>query len=314
MSIDLPLIVKYRPSTFDEMVGHQDIRRALVRAITGTAAPHCYLMTGPGGIGKTTTARIIASMLECEVIEIDAASNAGVDDMRKVVELGSYMSLAGSGTRMIIIDECHTLSKPAWQALLKILEEPPPWLYFALCTTQLDKVPDTVMQRCYHVPLRSLPASEIQTMLEAIIDIEEWKVDPDVFMLVIESAAGSMRKAISIMQSVWDAPSREEASRIISLTEASEPVLALAKYLVSGGPYKWDKAQALIEAVGDEDWDGAYMAIGRYIAGAMAKAKKHESARAQWELLEALTFPVNTLDRKVAFFTALGKIIFLQPT
>jgi DNA polymerase-3 subunit gamma/tau len=307
-----PLITKYRPADFSDMIGHREIVRSLERAIAGSAAPHCFLLTGPGGTGKTTTARILASRLGAEIIETSGAEKSGTDDMRQIVELGSHMSLSGSGKRMIIIDECHALSKSAWQVLLKLLEEPPEWLYVSLCTTEAGKVPDTIMQRCYPVAFRSLSPVDIQTMLDIIIDIEEWTVVPDVFSLIVEEARGSMRKAITYLQAVWDAPSREEASRIISLQESSEPVSDLAKYLVKGGPYKWDIIQPILARIPDEDWDGAYIQIGRYIAGAMMNSKKQEAATKQWELLEALTFPVNTVDRKVAFYTALGKIVFLK--
>lgn len=307
--MNVPLINKYRPASFDEMVGHASIKQALQRALASDSQPHSFLMTGPGGIGKTSSARIIASMLECEVVEISAAENSGTDAMRELIELGNHMSLTGSGRRMIIVDECHGLSKAAWQVLLKILEEPPTWLYLALCTTEHTKVPDTVVQRCYHIALRPLPPKEIEELLSLIIEMEGWQVQDDVFSAVIQASNGSPRKAISILQAVWDAPSREEVSRIINLFDTSEPVIDLCKYLVDGGR-EWDKLKGLLERIEDDEWDRSHILICRFIAAAMMRAKSAEAAKKLWSMIDALTFPVETYDRKVAFYAALGKIVF----
>jgi DNA polymerase III gamma/tau subunit len=651
------IITKYRPTSFDEMVGHEAIRRALADAVLGGTAPHAYLMTGPGGIGKTTTARILANMLECEVLEIDAASNSGVEEARQIAELGNHMSLTGAGRRMIIVDECfapgtrvntptgfsfieslkpgdfilgakgakrikrtiinsvplsrimelrlangvsirvsedhaflsntgwvmakdtphvesistiyaylpnkmqemwdelyeqgrgrallqrlfsahlsrmrqplleqcermlknmrlrysssekrraafgasesihahsaaalkrirrwaqescsvfaahavlqsyekpshnfkndgdqtqkwnfdsgqtlarrewtrafeaavdaelsdrwfdgvcnpnaesskrgalsarlqnrysdtiqktsnrggwgkpsisdakgfgrqegsspasirvegssrlqpgdiarlrdsgqthfangvecayfydleiedhpsygvenlivhncHTLSKQAWQALLKVLEEPPSHLYFSLCTTELAKVPDTIVQRCYHVPLKPVSTEEMEELLLAICEMEEWEPDPDVLTLVIQAATGQPRKALSMLQAVHKAPSKEEAARIITLQEMSTPLIELCKLLVKGPT--WDTIKPLLLAIQDEEWKDASLLAGRWLAKAMVMARTEANATRIWVMLDALTFPVDTFDRKIAFYAALGKMLW----
>jgi DNA polymerase-3 subunit gamma/tau len=302
------IITKYRPTSFDEMVGHEAIRRALADAVLGGTAPHAYLMTGPGGIGKTTTARILANMLECEVLEIDAASNSGVEEARQIAELGNHMSLTGAGRRMIIVDECHTLSKQAWQALLKVLEEPPSHLYFALCTTELAKVPDTIVQRCYHVPLKPVSTEEMEELLLAICEMEEWEPDPDVLTLVIQAATGQPRKALSMLQAVHKAPNKEEAARIITLQEMSSPLIELCKLLVKGPT--WDSIKPLLLAIQDEEWKEASLLAGRWLAKAMVMARTEANATRIWVMLDALTFPVDTFDRKIAFYAALGKMLW----
>ncbi len=136
MAISQQLINKYRPETWDEVVGHDEVLTALQRALSQDTRPHSFLLSGPPGLGKTTLARIIAGDLHCEIVEISGATHSGVDNMREIVELGSHMSLSGAGRRMFILDECQRISKGGWDALLKITEEPPEHLFFALCTTE----------------------------------------------------------------------------------------------------------------------------------------------------------------------------------
>lgn len=223
------------------------------------------------------------------------------------LEIDGHPSYSAEG---LLVHNCHTLSKNGWDVLLKILEEPPPWLYFSLCTTNVPKVPPAIVSRCYHIALRPLAPQEIEELLLLIIDVEEWQVAGDVLTAVIQAAGGSPRQAISLLQAVRDAPNKEEVGRIIALFELSEPIIALCQYLVSASQYDWPKIRAFLEAVPDGEWDNSTVLIGRYIAGAMMKAKKREDAERLWKMIDAITFPVETFDRKVAFYAALGKIIF----
>jgi DNA polymerase III gamma/tau subunit len=305
-----PLITRYRPAAFDEMIGHEAMRASLTRVLESDSAPHAFLMTGPGGIGKTTSARIIATMLQCEILEISAAEYSGTDDMRNVIETGHHMALGGSGRRMIIIDECHGLSKAAWQVLLKLLEEPPEHLYLALCTTEVSKVPDTIQQRCFHVLLKPLSVREIEELLLLVCELEGWQVNPDVMTAVIQAALGSPRKALTLLQKVWDAPSIDEARRIIDIFDQSEPFNDLCKALVMTGGAPWPKLQPLLERIDDEEWEKAHIQVGRFLAACMKNAKKADEAQRYWSMLDAFTFPVETYDKKVAFYAALGKILW----
>jgi DNA polymerase-3 subunit gamma/tau len=310
MDNSAPLITKYRPENWDEFVGNEEAIHALKRVLaTASARPHAYLFTGPSGIGKTTAARIVAKHFQADVQEIDAASNSGVDAMRSLVEFSQYMGMGGTGERLLIIDEAHALSKPAWQAILKLLEEPPVHLYLALCTTELVKVPETIQTRCYHTVLRPIKAPEMEDLLEAICGAEGWVVNKDVFALAIQAATGQPRKALSILQSIHDAPSRDEAKRIISLQEASDPMIELLQHLISG-KRSWTIVSGCLRKIEADSFEEASIIAGRYIAGALLNCDDEKRASRIWQLLEALFFPAETWDKRTAFTAAIGRMIW----
>jgi len=306
-----PLITRYRPSTFEEVLGHDDQVNALKRVLKTDTRPHAYLLTGPSGIGKTTIARIIATAIDAEVLEIDAASNSGIDAVRQLNELGQHMSLYGADARMFIIDECHGLSRPAMQALLKLLEDPPEHLYLALATTELQRIPETILTRCYHIPLRPIKPTEIEDLLSVICECENWTPNPDVLQMIVQGSTGQPRKALSLLQACYDAPSREEAKRIIALLETSEPLLDLLRILVSGRR-DWKLVQSYLEQIDDADFEEASVGAGRYIINAMLKEPEEKKAASMWALLEALVYPTATFDRKASFFAAIGRYLWTK--
>lgn len=304
-----PLITKYRPQCWAEVIGHEEVVRALQRVLKSPARPHAYLFTGPAGLGKTSMARIVASEIGADVHELDAASQRSIDAARELIEQGQFRPLSGAAAKMFLIDEVHGLTALAMDALLKVLEEPPDHLYFALCTTEGSKIKETIVSRCYHVPLRPLRARDIEDLITAVSDIEDWRVDSDVLQMIVGASTGQPRKALSLLQACHDAPSRDEARRIISLLEPSEPIMDMLRD-ITGGRRSWAVIRSHLQKMGDEDFDGLSATAARYLSTAMVNQENERDARALWVLLDALTFPTASFDRRAAFMAACGRMLF----
>lgn len=213
---------KWRPRRFQELVGQEHVVRALTHALETDRVHHAFLFTGTRGVGKTTIARIFAKSLNCErgvsaepcgtcnncvdidagrfldLLEIDAASNTGVDDVREVIENAQYRPARGA-YKVYLIDEVHMLSKSAFNALLKTLEEPPPHAKFLLATTDPQKLPVTVLSRCLQFNLRRLSEAEIEGQLGRILAAEDIAAEPAAIAEVARGGRGSMRDALSLL-------------------------------------------------------------------------------------------------------------------
>lgn len=218
----LVLARKWRPGGFEDLVGQESISRILTNAIGQGRIAHAYLFSGPKGVGKTTTARILAKALNCEqgptgkpcgacisctgiadgssmdVTEIDGASNNSVNDIRELREHVKYAP-AGGKYKIYIIDEAHMLSDAAFNALLKTLEEPPPHVIFVLATTASRKIPATVLSRCQHLPFRRIQTQRIKERLSAISASEGIKISGAALEMIARAADGSMRDSLTIL-------------------------------------------------------------------------------------------------------------------
>ena len=214
---------KYRPKEWDEVMGQDHVVTTLRNAITADRVAHAYLFAGSRGTGKTTLARLLAKAVNClhpepskrpdnecencravnenrflDLMEIDAASNNGVDDVRELRDKINFSPSQGK-FKIYIIDEVHMLSTPAFNALLKTLEEPPPHAIFVLATTEIHKIPATVLSRCQRHEFRRVPVDEIVTNLKMIIRAENIQADDDALVQIARQSAGGMRDAISLL-------------------------------------------------------------------------------------------------------------------
>jgi len=216
---------KYRPETFDQVVGQGHVTSTLRAALRKGKLSHAYLFSGPRGCGKTTVARLLAKAINCtapkdgdpcgqcdicraiarggdlDVLEIDAASNTGVDNIRELRDMAQY-SASGGGSRVFIIDEVHMLSKGAFNALLKILEEPPARVYFFFATTEPNKIPRTILSRCQRFDFRLLGRDELAGRLREVSAAEGVTIDEAGLRLLVSLAEGSMRDGLSLLDQV----------------------------------------------------------------------------------------------------------------
>ncbi len=216
------LALKYRPQTFDDLIGQKFLAETIINSIKANKIPNAYLFTGIRGVGKTTTARIVAKTLNClngtenkckvkcdncdaitnsshiDVLEMDAASKTGVDDVRDLIEFSRYGPTSAK-YKIFIIDEVHMLSKQAFNALLKTLEEPPEYLKFIFATTEIKKIPVTVVSRCQRFDLSRVKSSELLEYIKIIKDKENGKITDDALKLIVKISEGSVRDALSLL-------------------------------------------------------------------------------------------------------------------
>src|SRR6516164_6607131 len=215
---------KYRPQKFSDVIGQEHVTRTLKNAIEQERIAHGYIFSGHRGIGKTTVARILAMALNCQsqdhpvpepcgvcdscreiragnsvdVIEIDAATNRGIDEIRELREAARYRP-ARDRYKIYILDEAHQITDAAFNALLKTLEEPPSHVVFMMATTQPEDIPQTIRSRCQHFSFHAVRFDEIVSQLTAVAQLEKINADRDAIALLAEAGDGSMRDALSIM-------------------------------------------------------------------------------------------------------------------
>ena len=216
------LALKYRPQNFDDLIGQDIVVETITNSIKANKVPNAYLFTGIRGVGKTTIARIVAKALNCsngienkckvkcdncdaitnsnhiDVLEMDAASRTGVDDVRELIEFSRY-GPTSSKYKIFIIDEVHMLSKQAFNALLKTLEEPPEYLKFIFATTEIKKIPVTVISRCQRFDLLRIRSSELFNYIKKIKDKEGGKITDEALKLIVKISEGSVRDALSLL-------------------------------------------------------------------------------------------------------------------
>jgi hypothetical protein len=212
------LLTKYRPTSFAEVIGHEAVIRSL-RSVLAAGSCRAFLLSGPSGVGKTTLASIIASMLGARdslaLVEIDGARFSGIDTMREVTELARRPPLSIK-TRVIIIDECHALSQPAWVSLLKSIEEPGRGTYWIFCSTDAARLPETIRTRCTPYHLAPVPAREIAGLLTRIAAHEKMKVPASIIKLCVREAHGSPRQALVNLGMCSKVEDRREAMALLS--------------------------------------------------------------------------------------------------
>ena len=253
---------KWRPLAWDEVVSQEHVIQTLKNAVTGERVAHAYLFSGPRGTGKTTAARLLAKAVNClnedkakrpcnecahclavnenrfmDLIEIDAASNTSVEDVRDLRDKINFSPSQGT-YKVYIIDEVHMLSTAAFNALLKTLEEPPPHAIFILATTEIHKIPATVLSRCQRHEFRRFPLSEITRRLELICKEEKLNADPEALTMIARQSAGGMRDAISLLDqlaSTGDHITLELAQTVLG-TAASQSVIGLVQAVIEKEP------------------------------------------------------------------------------
>ena len=260
------LALKYRPQNFDDLIGQDVVAETITNSIVANKVPNAYLFTGIRGVGKTTIARIVAKALNCkngiqkncqnkcdncqaitnsnhiDVLEMDAASRTGVDDVRELIEFSRY-GPTSSKYKIFIIDEVHMLSKQAFNALLKTLEEPPEYLKFIFATTEIKKIPVTVISRCQRFDLSRIKSSELLSYIKNIKDKENGKITDEALKLIVKISEGSVRDALSLLdRALLTLNSKTEldlksAQKIFGFFDKSQ-LIDLVEFIIKGDEIK----------------------------------------------------------------------------
>lgn len=246
-------ITKYRPTEWGAFIGNEPVITTLKNTLDARRS-HAFLLHGGSGFGKTTLARLAASHLgakEQNIREIDGATYTGIDAMREVTEGLKYRPFS-AGSKVIIIDEAQALSRPAIQSVLKVIEEPPEWLFWFLCTTNVARIPETIRTRCTILELKPLSTSQLSKLLDAVAYAEEIEVPAPVIDLCANEAYGSARQALAYLGQTLHCKTREEASAAIGrYMVETDKVFALALALWNRD--RWDVVAKLLAEVKDED-------------------------------------------------------------
>jgi len=258
------LYLKHRPSTLDEVVGNQEIVSYLRGIMKDkTKLPHVFLLHGDTGCGKTTLARIISKEIGCDPVdlkEINVADFRGIDTVREIIKSSKYHSISG-GARVWIFDEFHKSTNDAQNALLKLFEDSPENGYFILCTTEPEKIINTIRGRSIALKVRPLNETEMHKLLRSVCKKEEKKISISVYEQIIQDSMGLPRNALQILDKVLSVPEEQQLEIAKESAEQQSQSIELCRALLDGSP--WKKVRTILVGLKDQDAEG----IRRHILG-----------------------------------------------
>lgn len=298
-------ITKYRPTTFEQVFGHKDQVAALKAALTKKRA-RTFLFTGPTGLGKTTLARIAASTVGCQphdILEIDAATRTGIDDMREVTDAIGYHPIGDSKLKAVIVDECHAMSKPATQSLLKALEDPPAWAYWFLCTTEGARVLPTIRSRCFRVDLNPLSDGVLIKLLDKVATKEKLICSDGVIDVCVDAAEGSARQALTNLALCAEVLSAKKAEALLKTATDTVDAAMLAKALLFGN---WKQAQPLLNKLVGINPESIRYGVRGYVNKVTCGSAKEGVCGRGVEILDAFSEPFYDHAHVT---TAVGKVL-----
>lgn len=283
----MSLYLKYRPQTFDEVIGNDQVIATLKTMLSKkSTCPHSFLFTGQTGCGKTTVGRIIASELGCknsDFREVDSADFRGIDTIREVRKQSQFKSLEGD-CKVWLIDECHKLTNDAQNALLKILEDTPKHVYFVLCTTEPQKLINTIKGRCSLFEMAPLNDRQILTLLRKIVQTEETSIQKPVYEQIIQDSLGLPRNALQMLEQVLNASPEKQLEAAKRSAEKTSQSIELCRALLSNSG--WKKIQNILNGLKEEQPENIRRHVLGYCQSVLLKEDNEKAGLIIEEFLE----------------------------
>lgn len=305
------LHVKYRPQDFDELVGQEAVIKSLKAHEAKGTWPHAFLFVGGAGCGKTTLARIIARKLGTDknnILEIDAASRNGIDDMRDLQQDLNYAAFGSNPTKVIILDECHSITKPAWQSLLKTIEEPPKHVYFFFCTTEVDKVPDTIKTRCLVYTLSEVGTDDIFDLISVVSEEEEINLPEKSLSLIASACMGSPRRALTMLAKCRGLEDAKEIRSVLQEPDSEEgEVIELCRALIKGVSFM--EALAIVKKLEGQNPESIRLVTLAYVSKVLLNSKNEQQATKLLAIMDAFSKPFYQSEKMAPLLLALGGLL-----
>lgn len=306
-----PYHLRYRPTKLQDVIGQKAVVSSLKKLLKSGSVPHSYFFTGPSGVGKTTLARILASELDIpnrNVLEVDAATNSSVEDMRKLKSMVETPGFGNDTNRLLIIDECEPMRKNAWQSWLKIIEEPPAHLYIAFCTTEPGKVPRTIKTRCHVFDLKPVPIKEIEQLLDEVCFAEQIKTPEGVLRIVASKSGGSVRQALVYLSMIGGCKTKKQVLAILDQAdEGGNREFDIARAIVSGDSFM--KVKDMIGELDADNCEGIRIITMNYAAKVLMGTKDKKKAGWLLEVMDEFSESFNEDEKKAPLLLAVGRLL-----
>jgi DNA polymerase III gamma/tau subunit len=303
------LITKYRPQSFDEVSGHAAVVRSL-KEVCKKKDARAFLFSGSSGCGKTTLARIVAKEYGCDnITEIDAATHTGIESMRHIQEGLQYRAFGG-GSKAIILDEAHALSKNAFDSILKVIEEPVDGVLWIFCTTNVSKIPQTIKSRCSAFELWPVSEAILGDLYDFVCEEEKIQAPDEVADIIIREAKGSPRQLLSNIVVARSAKTKKEAAQLLKTAVETDNIIELARLVAKGG-FSWTSCMDIVKKLEkSEQPESVRIVVMNYLGSCLKNAKDDKAAIVFLQKMEAFATPYVGNEGLAPLLLSIGRSLF----